>query len=765
MLLAAFTRRIRLVVPLLVFTLAACGGGGGGGGVTPSVPTTPAATSTPGVQPMSVISAGPNNQLAVTGTIVAMLSNGFQLEGGNGLGYFNVYTSSTTTFNNFTPAVGEFVAAEGTGTASSSLTATSVTLQSLPSQPVTVVGQVTAMITGGFTLSANGTNTSVYPIYSTTYTGSKPYTGEYVSVSGLGSIGSSVVAKSVAQTTASAITPTPSPTPSVQPTPTPSGSVISVPSGTAVVTGQIVAVSATRLTIQAGPGCGYMYINLNSSTAYFNGSPQVNQYGYFTGPGTRCYSITANSVSLSSTPFGGTSTISGTVAAQTAYGFTLNTSNGTVPVAMSSSTVVFGGALTVGASANVTAYGSTTSGYTATQIAVAAPTPGPSAAPTATPGPISTTHVMVVGFVYGYAGTPTSVPLSSISPYISWAFTSGTYAPSLRASGIKVVDYHNFWRNYTTDNPKTGYNDLAPGGAHAAAEAKDCSGNVIYDSTYGGGYEADARSSAALGHAQTVMSGWTGNNSDAVFSDDTGAVWGITLPCNYDQSSYDAAVNAVHSALGMPLFINALGAAPNPATEIDLVQPSNVLGAECELCYAGNGSSGDYVQTGSSWVNVENAEIGVVAQHKIFWDYARLAGNPSNEAALRTYAYASFLLGYDPSYAMFEEALSTASGFPVMPETGLVPMNPLTTASSASGYAAPGGAYFREFAGCYYRGSFVNNCAVAVNPGGQTVPIPSTSYNHSVSLSGSGVLDGGSVSFTGPQVTQLAPGTAAILFP
>jgi hypothetical protein len=185
----------------------------------------------------------------------------------------------------------------------------------------------------------------------------------------------------------------------------------------------------------------------------------------------------------------------------------------------------------------------------------------------------------------------------------------------------------------------------------------------------------------------------------------------------------------------------------------------------CEECYA-NDPNGDVAQTGTSWQNVENAEIGVVGMHKVFWDYARMAGDASAETALRTYAYASFLLSYDPAYTMYQDALKTPSGFPVMPETGFVPQNPLTTASSVAGYAQPGGAYMREFGACYYLGQFVAKCAVVVNPNPSTsVPVPTTSYSHSMVLSGYGVLDGGTVSFTGPAVTTLGPASAAILFP
>jgi hypothetical protein len=567
-------------------------------------------------------------------------------------------------------------------------------------------------------------------------------------------------------------TPTFAPTaaPSAAPSAAPPGAPIPSPTGVFVQTGQIAAVvSASKLEINAGSSCGYMYVYTSSSTSAFGATPpQVGQYGEFVGTGTRCSSQNATAVTLSPSPLAST-TVSGTVEAATAYGFTLNTGSATVPVVLSSATVIYGATLCVGSSVTVTGAGSTASALTATQIAVQPPpTPQPTGSPTPTPGPISTTHIMTADILYGYGGTPTTTSLSSVAPYLTWVQTSESYAPQIRAAGIKVDIYTNFWRNYTSDNPSVGYTDLKPGGAHAAAEALDCSSNAIYDSSYGGGYEADARTSDALAHAQVVtnyVENEYAGNYDAVFSDDSGSVWGITLPCNYSQSAYDAAVNAVHSSLGVTMWVNALGAAPNPDSAVDLVQPGNVLGAMCEICYAGNSSAGDYIQTGTAWQNVEQAEIDTAAAHKIFWDYARATGDPSSETALRTYVYASLLLSGDPSHVMLQEAFQSPTGFPVMPETGLVAEQPLTTSATVAGYQAAGGAYFRELAACYYRGAFVNKCAVAVNPSAASAPVPTTSYSHSLVLSGGGVLDGGSAAFNGPAVSQLAPGTAVILFP
>lgn len=409
---------------------------------------------------------------------------------------------------------------------------------------------------------------------------------------------------------------------------------------------------------------------------------------------------------------------------------------------------------------------------------IVVPTPAPLAA-TATPAPASTAtpapstssgsriaHVMTADVLYGYGGTPTTTPLSSVQPYVSWVQTDSKYAPQIRAAGIKVDVYANFWRNYASDNPNVGYTDLKPGGAHAAAEALDCSGTPILDSAYGGGYEADARSSAAAGHAQVVASyrlNEFGTDYDALFSDDTGAVGGITLPCGFSQSAYESATNAVHQSLRVPMFVNTLGAGSYPDGQVGYAQASNVIGAMCEECYAAyNGSKVDYAIGGVTWQHTENAEIAMVSMQKIFWDYARAIGDPASETGLRTFIYASFLLTYDPSYAMLQEAFKSAAGFPVMPETGLVPMNPASTASMVGGYAR-GNVYMRDFGSCYYRGTSIGACAVVVNPTNSTAGIPANAYAHSMALSGGGVLDGGSATFTAPAVTSLGPDGGAIL--
>lgn len=379
-------------------------------------------------------------------------------------------------------------------------------------------------------------------------------------------------------------------------------------------------------------------------------------------------------------------------------------------------------------------------------------------------------HVMNAAVFWGYGGVPTTVSITRAAPWLNWVQTSPTYARTVRAYGLKVDAYLNFWRDYSIERPTLGYDDLKPGGAHAAAEARTCRGSVIRDSTYGGGYEADARSSAAVGHAAVLANyrKWeygNGTTMDAYFTDDTGAMGGLPLPCNFSISTYQTATNRVTASLLKPTFVNTLRAG-NPVTQTGYLNATNIIGGMCELCIAYNNRTlgRDVAVTGSQWTLQENAAIITVAKHKIFWLYARAAYNPAYETPLRKFMYASFLLTYSPQYSMYQDAFKTPSGFPVMPETGIVPMQPLTTASSVTGYLRSGGTYMREFGACYYLGVLKGRCAVVVNPGGSTARIATTAYAHSVVLTGYDVLDGGTVSFAGGRVTSLPPAGGAILF-
>lgn len=644
----------------------------------------------------------------VHGNIVAIKSpTEFEIQGGTGVGYLNVYTTSTTVkyYNGLTPKAGAYADIYGTGSTATYVTAKQVSLSS-----------------------------------SSTSTSGTPAAGSY----------------------------------------------------TVHVHGDIVAIkSSTEFEIQGGTGVGYLNVYTTSSTVKnYNGlTLKAGEYADIYGTGSTSTYVTARQVSLSSssTSTGGTPAASsytvhvhgGIVAIKSSTEFEIQggTGVGYLNVYTTSSTVKNYNGLTLKAGdyADVYGTGSTSTYVTATQVTLSTSSTGT----TSTPPPTTTVtsgvpkHVLTAGLIYGYSGTPTTVPLSSIAPWLTWAETDPKYAAELRAAGIKVAAYMNFWRNYGSDNPLVGYNDLKPGGAHADAEAKTCTGSVIYDSTYGGGYIANAMSPTYASEHAKVLAQYRetefAGNYDALFSDDTGTVYGISTPCGYTASAWMSGTNAVHASLGKAMFVNALNGSSQTA-QVGYTGASNVIGAMCESCYAYwvtvSGVRKDFPRSNGTWVDTENAEAQMAARHKIFWEYARAIGSAASETALRNYVDASFLLTYDPNYAMLQEVWSTPSKFEIFPEAGLVPMNPVTTSTSVSSYQRSGGAYMREFGACYYRGVNKGRCAVVVNPSSSSsVTVPTTAYSHAMVLSGYGVLDGGTVSFAGSRPSSLGPTSGVVLFP
>lgn len=376
------------------------------------------------------------------------------------------------------------------------------------------------------------------------------------------------------------------------------------------------------------------------------------------------------------------------------------------------------------------------------------------------------THVQTAALIYGYGGTSPDVPLSRIVPYLTWASTSPIYAADVRAAGIKVDPYVLFYRDSASAIPNIGYEDVKPGAVDSAALAKTCRGSPITTSDPEGSYLVDPRQFATavkLGGAVVDYSkAEYGSNYDAIYLDEVDALYGVSsTPCNFSASAWTNWTNEVDYNLHVPLWLNTLNGVMDATSHVALVLPSNVLGAVCESCYTNNNP--DTSITGYFWTNREQAEIDVVRDGKTFWAYPRASGDAASEIGLRIYAYASFLLTYDPMHAMLQEAHETPSGFEVFPESGLVPEDPTATYPNITQYQWASGAYGRTFEHCYYRGVDKGECAVVVNPNTHAVTL-STSFTHSLKLEGYGVLDANEVYFSGPKVTTLEPGTAAILF-
>lgn len=354
------------------------------------------------------------------------------------------------------------------------------------------------------------------------------------------------------------------------------------------------------------------------------------------------------------------------------------------------------------------------------------------------------------------------------APYLTWAYPTYSRFGAVRSAGIKTVLYVNPLMPHT----HTDYDYIRLSRDYPQAQARDCQGNPV--SAYQGtGLLLDVRNAQARAAVNAVVGdyvtrvtrdGESPGAISAVFVDNANSFYGVSpMPCGFNQAAWTAAMDAALSEIRYPVIVNSLSVHPNQVpAKIAGVRGRSVTGAMYEECF-----------NDRQWIAEEKAQIETVAElrrlHKPpgagFWCY--LNGTTADAAAAvpqRLFAYASFLLTYDPAYSVFQESFSTPSTFKVMPETQFVPLAPVVAPASVEQLQSSGGAYVREYRYCYYRGAPVGACEIAVNPGGGSVPVPNAgSYRHSMVIAGEGVLDGGSVRFDGGVPSQLDAQSAAIL--
>ena len=456
-------------------------------------------------------------------------------------------------------------------------------------------------------------------------------------------------------------------------------------------------------------------------------------------------------------------TLSGTAVAATSYGFTLSpsatSSSGysSVPIVMNSSTIVGGGTLSVGATVKVVGTGSQRTGIVAQQIVVSQRT---LAHPTPTPGPISQTHVMTADYLGAPYGT-TSVSPSKAKPYLNWAQVSPQNANSTSGAGIKTQYYLD--PNDTSNDGDVFY--------IPAAFAEDCNGNPITYGYDGKTFNVMNIGSSILENAfvNAVKSATSQGHFDVMWEDQDGplAEAGINpLPCGYNDAQWLSYGQALNQLSPVPVMFNGLEElnGESPSLAIGLLSSSNTIGGNYEHCYSDNTTA---KMLGWLWTAIENTELQVGAMNKLFECQSRNTNSASSQTDARLYALASFLLTYNPSTSILWEEYSTPSGLHVEPESQLVLLDPIgSTPSNVSALQQTGGTYGRQYAQCYYAGTFVGSCAVVVNPTGAAATFPFPQYTHTLVLSGGGILDGGTVSTSGPAPPETIPANeAAIVFP
>ncbi|HET7814472.1 MAG TPA: hypothetical protein VFL13_08870 [Candidatus Baltobacteraceae bacterium] len=214
-------RALRVAAILFVTGLTACGGGG----QSNSAAFLPAQQTSGATDGSTSVLASSGPALTVSGNVVAMISGGFQVQGGTGLGYFDIYTTSATVFSGTKPFVGEAVVVGGSGSSATTMTATAVA----QGAPLTVSGAIVALKSNGFQINGGqGIGyLNVVTNAGTKISGAAPYVGETVKAVGVGSVSTSLNAVYVAQS--GVASPAPSASPTSAPTSLPVAIVPSVP--------------------------------------------------------------------------------------------------------------------------------------------------------------------------------------------------------------------------------------------------------------------------------------------------------------------------------------------------------------------------------------------------------------------------------------------------------------------------------------------------------------------------------------------------------
>lgn len=367
-----------------------------------------------------------------------------------------------------------------------------------------------------------------------------------------------------------------------------------------------------------------------------------------------------------------------------------------------------------------------------------------SAAAPGAPTPRIPTHVQTADYFQGYAGTH-SVDPKAAARWLTWAETGVPDSPRLRALGIKTLLYTDPNRTIARQAEYAEYV------RHPDAFARDCSGHRIrtYSAT---GYLMDP-------HAARLRAIWKEHvdryasvgHFDAIFEDDADDVlYTYGQPCNYSATGWLDATNAMQRSLGYPIVYNGLANFADGHVSPAIGLNATAIGGMMEQCYAP--SPREPKSSGTHWLVTEETELLMMRAHKLFFCYGNDTSPPASALDARLYVYASFLLTYDPAYAVLWEYYGGLARFHVMPESQLVAMRPSSMPAAVSALQTSSGIYERAFDSCYLAGKAVGACIVAVNPDDRAHPLALPGYAKTLRLSGAGILDGGTA-----QIASAAP--------
>ena len=214
------------------------------------------------------------------------------------------------------------------------------------------------------------------------------------------------------------------------------------------------------------------------------------------------------------------------------------------------------------------------------------------------------------------------------------------------------------------------------------------------------------------------------------------------------------------AAAGRPVMLN--GADPNwqPAYGGKFLDLPFVVGQQFEGCF-NNGGGYRYTERDDAFRKEANGILAVQAHHKSAYCYP--TGDTSPEH--RLYAYAAWLLVFDPHWSVYEMEVAQPDGHALYPETELVPRDPVRTANTVDDLR-DGGTYVREFGACAIGGRAIGACATVVNADSRaTAALPRLrrSYGAHVELDARSLFAGGAARVARGVPQSLPPATAAIL--
>lgn len=398
-----------------------------------------------------------------------------------------------------------------------------------------------------------------------------------------------------------------------------------------------------------------------------------------------------------------------------------------------------------------------------------APVAQPSTVTSASASTITQTHVLTADYLGAPFGT-TSISPSSAAPYLNWASVGVPNSTTIHEAGIKTEWYTSPYRTRSTDPLYT-----MVGGAGFSTT---CGGDRIYtDYTGIPMYMMDPDSAAVeTAYRQLVASAEASGTIDALYQDNgvepgyyIKGTWVPGMPCEYSDSNWIIAAERLNASVGKAAIINGLSSVTETGVSelVSVVEDSpSVIGGNFESCFNASTQPEEGVWV---WTDTEQTQIDLVGHRKYFQCMGGVQSDASLEPASRIFTLASFLMTYSPAYSIMWSQFATPSGLHVMPEAGLVPLDPLVAQpSSIALLESPQKTYVREYAACYYRGKLIGGCAMVVNDQRYAYPSPTfrQSYHHTLTVSGAGLLDGGTVSFSGaaPPAT-MAPLSAYIALP